>query len=515
MFSRFPKNQSAIGVYVAEDFQCGFIQGRNKGAMMKNALLFAFLCLFCAEENGILGSAEAQQPSSAGEKEKKEPVQLPAYHNLRYEEDWSVLRGVDGSSPSKNPLKFIPLNEKETVFLSIGGQARGRLETWSNFGFGGPGSRDDTFGLLRLRFHGNLVAGRHLRLFAEGKSALATGRDLPGGLRTLDVDTIDLQNAFLDFNVPFQDGSFTVRTGRQELQFGKQRLVSPLDWANTRRTFDGFRGILKQGNWRIDGFWTRFVRIQKYSFNQNDSGSDLFGLYALGKLPAKLAVDLYWLGLERNQSVWSGVSGEELRHTLGARLDGPISDTPLDFDLETAYQFGDHASRDIRAFMFASQMGYRLSDLPGAPRLTFGFDYASGDEDPLDARVNTFNQLFPLAHAYLGFIDIVGRQNIIALTPGLSLKPLNPLTLRFDLHFFWRADLNDAFYHAGGGIVRPADPLLSRRLGSEMDWTVQYRLNRHTVFTFGYSHFFPGPFIEESGSAEGIHFAYIMIQYTF
>ncbi len=360
------------------------------------------------------------------------------------------------------------------------------------------------------------MAGRHFRFFAEGKSALATGRDLPGGLRTLDVDSIDLQNAFLDLHLPFQEGSFTFRSGRQELQFGKQRLVSPLNWSNTRpRMFDGFRGILKQGHWRVDGFWTRFVRVQKYSFNQNDSGTDFFGLYAIGKLPAKLTVDLYWLGLDRNQSVWGEVTGEELRHTLGARLDGPISDTPLDFDLETAYQFGDHASRDIRAFMFASQMGYRLSDLPGAPRLTFGFDYASGDEDPLDARVNTFNQLFPLAHAYLGFIDIVGRQNIIALTPGLSLKPLNPLTLRFDLHFFWRADLNDAFYNAGGGIVRPADPLLSRRVGSEMDWTLQYQMNRHTVVTGGYSHFFPGPFIEESGPAEGIHFAYIMIQYTF
>ncbi len=257
------------------------------------------------------------------------------------------------------------------------------------------------------------------------------------------------------------------------------------------------------------------MRIQKYSFNQNDSGTDLFGLYATGTWPAKLTVDLYWLGLDRNQSVWSGVSGEELRHTLGAHFGGSIGDTPLDFDLETAYQFGHHENRDIRAFMFASQLGYKLSDLPGAPRLAFGFDYASGDEDPLDAKVNTFNQLFPLGHAYLGFIDVVGRQNVIDLTPGLSFKPGNPFTVRFDLHFFWRADLNDAFYHAGGGIVRPADPLLSRRLGSEMDWTVQYRMNRHTVFTGGYSHFFAGPFIEESGSAEGINFGYIMIQYTF
>lgn len=483
---------------------------------MKNALLFAFLCLFCAEGGWILGDTEAQQPSSARETEKKEPVQLPAYHNLRYEEDWSVLRGVDDNSASRKPLKFIPLNEEEKVFLSIGGQARGRLETWSNFGFGGPDSREDTFGLLRLRFHGDLVAGRHFRFFAEGKSALSTGRDLPGGLRIVDVDSIDLQNAFLDLNLPFQEGSFTFRSGRQELHFGKQRLVSPLDWANTRpRMFDGFRGILRKGRWRVDGFWSRFVRVQKYSFNQNDSGTEFFGLYAIGRLPAKLTVDLYWLGLDRNSSVWGGVAGEELRHTLGAHFGGPIGDTPLDFDLETAYQFGHHENRDIRAFMLASQLGYTPADLPGTPRLTFGFDYASGDEDPADAKVNTFNQLFPLGHAYLGFIDVVGRQNIIDLSPGLSFKPKNPLTIRFDWHFFWRANLNDAFYHAGGGIVRAADPLLPRRLGSEMDWTVQYRMNRHHVFTGGYSYFFPGPFIEESGSAEGIHFIYMMIQYTF
>jgi len=462
-----------------------------------------------------VGTVEAQD-SAAGPTEEQLSVQLPSYQNLRYQEDWSVLRGVDESSPSKRPLKFIPLNEKETVFLSIGGQARSRLETWSNFGFGGPGSREDTFGLLRFRFHGDVVAGRHFRFFAEGKSALATGRDLPGGLRTLDVDSIDLQNAFLDLNLPFQEGSFTLRSGRQELQFGKQRLVSPLDWANTRpRMFDGFRAILKQGHWRVDGFWTRFVRVQKYSFNQNDSGTDFFGLYAIGNLPAKLTVDLYWLGLDRKQSVWGGVTGEELRHTLGAHLGGPIGETPLDFDLETAYQFGDHETRAIRAFMFASQLGYKLSDLPGTPRLTFGFDYASGDEDPLDARVNTFNQLFPLGHAYLGFIDVVGRQNIIDLSPGLSFKPRNPFTIRFDWHFFWRADRNDALYSSGGRIVRADDPLLSRRVGSEMDWTVAYRMNRHTVFTFGYSHFFPGPFIKESGPAEGIHFAYIMVQYTF
>ncbi len=54
-----------------------------------------------------------------------------------------------------------------------------------------------------------------------------------------------------------------------------------------------------------------------------------------------------------------------------------------------------------------------------------------------------------------------------------------------------------------------------RPVGSKMDWTVPYRMNRHTAITGGYSDFFPGPFIQESEAAEGIHFEYIMIHYTF
>jgi hypothetical protein len=52
-------------------------------------------------------------------------------------------------------------------------------------------------------------------------------------------------------------------------------------------------------------------------------------------------------------------------------------------------------------------------------------------------------------------------------------------------------------------------------VGSEVDWTVGYRMNRHTSLTAGYSHFFPGPFLTESGPDEGTNFGYIMIQYTF
>ena len=84
----------------------------------------------------------------------------------------------------------------------------------------------------------------------------------------LDVDHLDVQNAFVDLNLPLgDDADLTLRGGRQELLFGAQRLVSPLDWANTRRTFDGASAILSMGDWKHTLFWTHPVLIDNDSKN--------------------------------------------------------------------------------------------------------------------------------------------------------------------------------------------------------------------------------------------------------
>jgi len=44
---------------------------------------------------------------------------------------------------------------------------------------------------------------------------------------------------------------------------------------------------------------------------------------------------------------------------------------------------------------------------------------------------------------------------------------------------------------------------------------IDYQLGRHLVVTLGYSHFFPGTFIDQSGPSEGIDFVYLPVQYTF
>lgn len=290
--------------------------------------------------------------------------------------------------------------------------------------------------------------------------------------------------------------------------------MSTLDWANTRRTFDALSAALQLPAWTITTFWGRVVNVDRYHLNHDADNTDLYGVYATHKLTKDLTLDIYGLGFKNAPATFNGTAGTERRWTIGSRLGGKIGSTGLDFDLEAAGQFGTIGGQDIRAWMLASQVGYTLADAPATPRVFLGFDYASGDKSA-GGDVQTFNQLYPLGHAYFGYIDIIGRQNIVDLSTGIELKPHKKLLVKLDGHCFRRADNDDALYNAGGAVVRGGATGTSRDVGQEIDLLLRYQIDRHQSVIGGYSHFFPGTFIKQSGRHEGIDLAYLIWLFTF
>ena len=123
----------------------------------------------------------------------------------RFNEDWSVLRGVDLSTTDDvwDRLKFIPLTKDGSVYLTLGGQARERVEYFRHFLFGASEPEDtDGYLLSRYRLSADLHVTRYFRMFVEGKSAFALDRDLQGGRTTAFVDELDLLNGFADIMIP-------------------------------------------------------------------------------------------------------------------------------------------------------------------------------------------------------------------------------------------------------------------------------------------------------------------------
>ena len=212
--------------------------------------------------------------------------------------------------------------------------------------------------------------------------------------------------------------------------------------------------------------------------------------------------------------MFGGAGGRERRHTAGSRVGGEIRQTDFDYDAEAAYQFGTVGATDIGAYMVASEMACTLFGARASPRLHGGFVYATGDSG-LDDEVGTFNQLFPLGHAYFGHIDSVARQNIVDLSGGITVKPAAGLAIVPAGHNFWRANENDALYNAGGRVLRVGGRGSPKAVASEMDVLVKYKIEWHTVVGGGYGRFFTGEFLSASGPGRDVTFAYLWLQYTF
>jgi hypothetical protein len=225
-------------------------------------------------------------------------------------------------------------------------------------------------------------------------------------------------------------------------------------------------------------------------------------------------LDLYWLSADNAGVTFNGTSGRERRQTLGARTWGKIGQTHLDFEIEGAGQFGTVGPGDVAAGMFTTVLGYTLP-VPGlAARVYVEFDYASGDGKP-GGRVGTFNQLQPSAHSFLGYMDFIGRQNIVSPLAGVTLSPVRDLTLSLQQYFFWRASERDALYNTTGGVLRPGTGTTARYVGAETDLLATYDFTRHLQGYAGYSRFFTGEFIRKTGPSLDSDFLYGAIQYTF
>src|SRR5258708_7240669 len=331
-------------------------------------------------------------------------------------------------------IRHVKLSGNGAMWAALGGQLRERVESWKNFNFGAlppaPTSvkASDVFALTRALVSADLHAGSHVRLFAQAKSSFSTKRALAGGTRPSDVDAIDFHQLYgelLTSTHAKDDGVLTLRAGRLEMAYGRERLVSALDWANTKRSFDGVTAGYATRNGSVTAFWTRPVVVRPYQADRRDSTTTLFGVYGTLQ-PPRMATgaNVYWLGQQRDSGafVWNGTVGREMRHTVGVRLWGPTHGrSAVDLESEAAIQFGHIGGNTIRASMFTGQAGYTFQGLKRTPRVYVNFDYASGDATP-GGNVGTFSQLNPQPHAFLGFADIAGRQNVIDVSGGDALR---------------------------------------------------------------------------------------------
>jgi hypothetical protein len=395
--------------------------------------------------------------------------------------------------------------------LSFGGQTwvrmmrevDSRLTTFNN-----------NYELFRTRFDVDLWYRDVFRVYAEYIYADAFNFDLEP--LPIDINRSDLLNLFADLKLAQLDGPVYLRVGRQEMLYGSQRLISPLEWANTRRTFQGVKGFYLGKDWDFDLFWVQPVVPNRNAFDSVDNNRNFFGAWATRKFRPGNALDLYYLYLDNTNPTAvgeNGVAAGQYIHTLGTRCFGDRDN--LLYDVELMLQLGTFSNQDKVAGNTTYGLGYFFKDVSWKPQFWVYYDWASGDSTPGRGPINTtFNQLFPFGHYYFGYLDLVGRQNIRDVSAQLVFFPENYLTALVQFHNFWLDSSRDALYSAAGVPLR-VDPTgrAGHFVGQELDLVLSVQLATHSNLLLGWSKLFAGEFIKRSGPDVSPELFYLQYNY--
>jgi hypothetical protein len=370
-------------------------------------------------------------------------------------------------------------------YYDVGGQYRMRGQVERNMRGLGLTGVDDEFLLHRTRIYGDFHLSPNIRVFAELLDAQSVYENFAP--RTIEVNRADMQNLFVDAKLfDTSNGELTARIGRQELLYGAQRTVSPLDWANTRRNFEGAMLTWKKENWTMDGFWTNPIRVDDDSFDSPDRDQEFMGLYSTRKLSEHQTVDAYFLRYLNRR----GPNDFEF-NTLGMRSQGDRDG--LLWEFEGAYQFGENTDgSDHNAGMTTLGLGRKLADERWQPTLWAYYDWASGGNTPGDG--NGFHHLFPLGHKYYGFMDLYGRRNIEDFNLLLTTQPSKKLKLLAWYHYFTLATKSDSPYSIVMTPFNGANAPGSVDLGHELDFIADYKIGQRQSLILGYSKFFAGKY---------------------
>ena len=299
------------------------------------------------------------------------------------------------------------------------------------------------------------------------------------------------------FSLNYSSNKLAIKLGRQKLNLGDKRLVASLEWVNTARVHDGIRLDYKTDNREINIFATELVSIDPGALNDGaDTGNRYFdsqfnGVFITQRNIAELDLLQAWWFQRRNSNFADDV------HTLGFRLQEQFSSWTV--EAQASIQTGNFDGEDHQAAMLQASIARQI----GKGVASASVAWASGDSDPDDGEHQTFDNLYPLNHAYYGDIDLISLQNLRTIELNYRRSLFNEkLKFRAALHGFWLDDINDVWYEAGlnpvaGLLISPDRIDISERfLGSELDLSMQYAVKirglSETNLLVGYSYFDAG-----------------------
>ena len=300
-----------------------------------------------------------------------------------------------------------------------------------------------------------------------------------------------------------------LQIGKFTQAFGKSRLIARSNYSNVPYSFVGAHWTLgTRKDWEVRAFVMRPVQNQQTSPDTVPSNTLFSGMSYLDQRMPWFHTELYayYISQDEQTQGTDGINQDQTTqgqladlYTLGFRVFKPDAKATFDYEIESAYQFGQSALKtgspvlNTFAYFQHAEIGYTFA-LPWTPSIRFKYDYASGDSDPNDNKNGRFNPLFGTQNfpfTYTGIWSLFKRANISSPGYVVSVEPLKDVQLFFKQRFWWLAQSKDEF--SGAGLQDPTGQA-GKYVGSELDLRLAWSVSQNLLLEAGWLYLIKGSY---------------------
>jgi hypothetical protein len=282
---------------------------------------------------------------------------------------------------------------------------------------------------------------------------------------------------------------WSLRLGRQVISYDNQRIFGGLDWAQQGQSHDAGVFSFRQKNNELDlGFamnanaenllepktaYTTSYKLMQYAWYHT--------------LVNKLNLSLLVLNTGYEFEKMLGQLEVDYKQTFGTHLS--FKDKKWDTNFGIYGQSGKSANKKVNAWYAGVNLGYVLTD---DFKVALGYEFLSGkDQGDTSTDVKSFLPLFGTNHGFNGFMDYFyagNHQNSVGLQDAY-LK-LNYTAKK------WQLGLIPHVFSAPNTVLDASNKKMDSYLGTELDFTLGYAIQKDVVATAGYSQMFAAETLE-------------------
>ncbi|WPR70317.1 alginate export family protein [Flavobacterium sp. NG2] len=431
----------------------------------------------------------------------------------RYEDNFTALK-KDTLKKGVDKLKYIQLSKNSSV--SLGGEIREQFQYYENQNFGDVSTTITNSNAVqiwhRAMVHANVELGSKVRLFAQIGSNFRFANPDPL-VAQIDENQLSIHQAFIDYKF---HSKWLARVGRQEMYYGNHRLFTFREGPNNRLTFDAAKIVYQSNKRKYDLFIMAPVIAKKGVFDDSSFNEVVIGLHTTEKIITNyLIMDSYTLYYNTDNRSYNYMKGHERRETSGIRLYS--SNNTLNYEIEANYQKGKFNDLKIEAYSLNADINYNINTKHNLI-LGVGANYTSGDKNPSDNKLNTYNSIF--SKPPFGLVAPIGLSNIVNINPYIKINPTEKSNIYAGIYWLRRQSNKDGTYSpgAGGAIeTRPTPALLyssvSKDIGTLFLIESNYFINKNISLGLDTSYLTAGNYPKETGTGQDI--LYISFKSTF